>query len=243
MSYSETPENESSQQTATLTMPSMSRSPLLIKRTDSKWTSDGDHVLCPVLQAHALISSIQPPVPNYDKKTTLDTLHLAGGTPSCSPAATYFAKSGKLAKSAAARKPLDLIQKTLGLTPSDQADIMNVTFFYFTDNIVTYFAVTAGSSTSPGLHSMVEEIKKLEIKLGITLEVVHVPSTTIIVEGTNGLSGGVWLLALHQRHDWWAILTEIFAPVPHTAYVTAWAKNHVGLAPATLCYHLPWDLD
>jgi hypothetical protein len=69
-----------------------------------------------------------------------------------------------------------------------RADITNVTFFYFTDNIVTYFAVTARSSTSPGLHSMVEAIKKLEIELGITLEVVHVPGTTIIKERTNGLS-------------------------------------------------------
>jgi hypothetical protein len=114
-----------------------------------------------------------------------------------------------------------------------RTDIANVTFFYFTDNIVTYFAVTAGSSRSPGLHSMVEEIKKLEIELGITLEVVHVPGTTIIEERTNGLSHGIWSSALYQKHDRMAILTEIFAPA-----VSAWAKNQAGLAPATLCHHL-----
>jgi hypothetical protein len=124
-----------------------------------------------------------------------------------------------------------------------RTDIANVTFFYFTGNIVTYFAVTAGSSRSPGLHSMVEEIKKLEIELGITLEAVHVPSTTIIEERTDGLSRGVWSSALHQRHDRLAILTEIFAPVPYTAAVLAWDKNQAGLAPATVCHHLPWDLD
>ncbi len=109
------------------------------------------------------------------------------------------------------------------------ADIANVTFFYFTDNIVTYFAVTAGSSTSPGLHSMVDVIKKLEIKLGITLKVVHVPGTTIIEERTNGLSHGIWSSALYQKHDRMAILTEIFAPVPYTAAVSAWAKNQANL--------------
>jgi hypothetical protein len=31
-------------------------------------------------------------------------------------------------------------------------------FFYFIENIVTYYIITSGSSTSPVLHEMVEEI-------------------------------------------------------------------------------------
>jgi hypothetical protein len=38
---------------------------------------------------------------------------------------------------------------------------------------------------------MVEAIKKFEIELGITLEVVHIPGTAIIKERTNGLSRGI----------------------------------------------------
>jgi hypothetical protein len=38
---------------------------------------------------------------------------------------------------------------------------------------------------------MVEEIKRLKIELNIILEVIHVPGTTIITEGTDGLSRGI----------------------------------------------------
>jgi hypothetical protein len=65
-------------------------------------------------------------------------------------------------------------------------DIQGTTFFYFTDSMTVYCAVTKGSSTSPGLHDMVERIKMLEIELGITLEVVHVPSRYSDHHGTNG---------------------------------------------------------
>jgi hypothetical protein len=65
-----------------------------------------------------------------------------------------------------------------------QHDLRGVTFFYFTDNMTTYYTVTSGLSKSPGIHSLVEDIKLLEIVLEIVLaEVVHVPGTTIITEG------------------------------------------------------------
>jgi hypothetical protein len=67
-----------------------------------------------------------------------------------------------------------------------QHDLRGVTFFYFTDNMTTYYTVSSGSSTSPGIHSLVDDIKKLEIELEIVLEVIHVPGTTIITEGTDG---------------------------------------------------------
>jgi hypothetical protein len=43
---------------------------------------------------------------------------------------------------------------------------------------------------------MFEKIKQLELELDLILEAVHVPSTTIITEGTDGLSRGIWVLAL-----------------------------------------------
>jgi hypothetical protein len=47
----------------------------------------------------------------------------------------------------------------------------------------------SGSSTYPRLHEMVEEVKRIEIKLGVVLEVVHVPGDmTIITKGMDGLS-------------------------------------------------------
>jgi hypothetical protein len=40
------------------------------------------------------------------------------------------------------------------------------TLFYFTDNLVLYYAVQNGSSLSPALHNLVRQIKKLEVTLG-----------------------------------------------------------------------------
>jgi hypothetical protein len=70
-------------------------------------------------------------------------------------------------------------------------DLKGVTFFYFTNSSTVYFAVSKGSSSSPGLHDMVEKIKKLEIELECHLKAIHVPGTTIITEKTDGLSRGI----------------------------------------------------
>lgn len=66
---------------------------------------------------------------------------------------------------------------------------------------MTYFTVMSGSSTSPGIHALVGAIKKLEIQLGCVLEVMHVPGTTIITEGTDGLRHNIWKSLLHERPD------------------------------------------
>ena len=44
------------------------------------------------------------------------------------------------------------------------------TFFYFTDNLVTYYIAFAGTSPSPTLHAMIQRIKESEIELDIVLE-------------------------------------------------------------------------
>jgi hypothetical protein len=63
------------------------------------------------------------------------------------------------------------------------------TLFYFTDNLVSYYAVQNGSSSSPALHDLVRQIKKL----GCRVEMVHVPGLLMIEEGTDGLSRGHWI--------------------------------------------------
>jgi hypothetical protein len=118
-----------------------------------------------------------------------------------------------------------------------------MTFFYFTDNTTTYFTVMSGFSTSPGIHALVEAIKKLEIQLGCVLEVIHVPGTTIITEGNDGLSCGIWNSQLHWRPDHRALLAEIFAPVPFTPDVGQWAVNKTAFPPGTPWEHRCWDLE
>jgi hypothetical protein len=121
-----------------------------------------------------------------------------------------------------------------------RTDIRGVTFFYFTDNTTTYYAVSSGASTSPGLHAMVRKIKMLEIEVECTLEVVHVPGTTLITQSTDGLSRGVWGSPLHDRPSQLTILSEIFSPVPFSPDVQQWALNQVGL-PFHPCRYMAWS--
>jgi hypothetical protein len=122
-------------------------------------------------------------------------------------------------------------------------DVTGVTFFYFTVNSTTYFICTSGPSTSPALHEMVEEIKRIKIELGIVLEVVHVPGTTIITEGTDGLSRGIWISHLHSNPSQDQVLSEIFSPVPFTPDVSQWALNEFGLSSTIPCHYRSWELE
>jgi len=94
-----------------------------------------------------------------------------------------------------------------------RTDLEGTTVFYFTDNMVTYFIVASGASRSPQLHSLILSIKLLEMELGITLVVVHVPGVVMIKQGTDGQSQGVWTTPLHAHLTQTAINAAIFAPM------------------------------
>jgi hypothetical protein len=70
--------------------------------------------------------------------------------------------------------------------------------FYFTDNEVTYNICKKGSSKTLSLHLLVQQLKALELALGCRLEVIHVPGTTMITQGTDGFSRGVWAMVSTQ---------------------------------------------
>jgi hypothetical protein len=112
------------------------------------------------------------------------------------------------------------------------------TLFYFTDNLVTYYIVSWGSSRSPKLHRLIVGIKTLEQKLDLVLEVVHVPGTSIITQGAGGLSRGVWCSPLHDRPDQKVILESIFAPIPHSPQLTAWACREAHVSPHLRYHHV-----
>jgi hypothetical protein len=72
---------------------------------------------------------------------------------------------------------------------------------------------------------------------------VHVPGTTLITEGMDGLSRGIWLSALHEKPDQQELLATIFAPVPFTPDVGRWVMNEVGFPPSTPWSHQSWELE
>ena len=144
--------------------------------------------------------------------------------------------------------------KTLLLTLEQEVDTFRETgtsrfsdrtLLYFTDNMTAYHITTAGSSKSQSLHRLVKQIKHMELQLNCHLEVVHVPGTTMITQGTDGISRGVWLSPLHNHRSSESLLGDLFAPVRFCLPVFEWViqanplyASQLTLTPWT---HVRWD--
>jgi hypothetical protein len=83
--------------------------------------------------------------------------------------------------------------------------------FYFTDNEFTYNICKKGSSKTFSLHLLVQQLKALELTLVCRLEVIHVPGTTMITQGTDGLSRVIWENGFNTDFNYFAV--EVFLPV------------------------------
>jgi hypothetical protein len=116
-------------------------------------------------------------------------------------------------------------------------NLRGATMFYFTDNMTSYYIVQNGSSKSIELHKLIRKIKTYEVLLGCRIEVIHVPGTLMIEEGTDGLSRGLWL-SPHRIHR--SSLCEAalaLGPVSFSNDLGQWALDFVGLHP-----HSPFTL-
>ena len=111
--------------------------------------------------------------------------------------------------------------------------------FYFTDNSTTYFIVNKGSSKFAPLQTLVYEIKILEVQLGIFLEVVHIPGRIMIVEGTDGLSRGLWIDRATAAST--VVMSEVFAPLPYSPELHGWVRGELGLQPGVPLLHRHWS--
>jgi hypothetical protein len=106
--------------------------------------------------------------------------------------------------------------------------------FYFTDNEVTYNICKKCSSKTLSLHLLVQQLKALELALGCRLEVIHVPGTTMITHGTDGLSRGI--LANGFNTDFKSFAVEVFLPDFPSLSLTKWALSHIDIHEE----HAPW---
>ena len=88
-------------------------------------------------------------------------------------------------------KELRTLAHTLERELGGRGHLWDATLFYFTDNLVTYYIVSGGSSSSPELQKLLRRLKYLELVLGLRLEVVHIPGKHMIAQRTAGLSRGV----------------------------------------------------
>jgi hypothetical protein len=96
---------------------------------------------------------------------------------------------------------------------------------YFTDNEVTYDICKKGSSKILSLHLLVQQLKALALALGCRLEVIHVPGTTMITHGTDGLIRGIW--AIGFSIDFKSFALEVFLPFLPSLALKKWALSHI----------------
>jgi hypothetical protein len=112
------------------------------------------------------------------------------------------------------------------------------TLFYFTDNMVTYFIVHNGSSTSPSLHNLIRRIKILELRLQCRLEPIHVPGRLMILQGADGLSRGIWMSADHLLRSSVEESRLTLGALPFNVILGAWALQRAGFPPTTEYNHI-----
>jgi hypothetical protein len=94
-----------------------------------------------------------------------------------------------------------------------------------TPNEVTNKIFKKGSSKTLPLHLLVQQLKALELALGCRLEVIRVPGTTMITQGTDGLSRGVWENGFNTYFKSFAV--EVFLPDLQSPSLTQWALSHI----------------
>jgi hypothetical protein len=93
--------------------------------------------------------------------------------------------------------------------------VQGVTLFYFTDNSSVYWICISGSSPSPELQKLMEEIRALELKLQCMLQSIHVPGYLLVDAGPDGLSRGIWMTSLQNNIDPSVLTGAIFEPLPY----------------------------
>jgi hypothetical protein len=126
--------------------------------------------------------------------------------------------------------------------------VRDMSLLYFTDNTTVYYVVGNGTSKNSTLQTMVHRVKYLELCLGCHLEVVHVPGTLMITQGTDGLSRGVWISSLHQASSSRQLLPELFAPARCSPDLLSWMLSQfpsvqidMSRAWTYVAWDSPWD--
>ena len=117
---------------------------------------------------------------------------------------------------------LTLVVHTLERELGGEGRLRNATLFYFTDNMVSYYIVSGGSSASPELQKLIRRIKFQELVLGIRLEVVHIPGLHMIDQRTDGLSRGIRFAGGRLKRTPEAETLRIFEAMPVTTLTLSW---------------------
>jgi hypothetical protein len=130
-------------------------------------------------------------------------------------------------------KELMTLKLTLEELLRQNADdsLTGTTIFYFTDSSTVYWIGQSGSSPHPPLHSLIEQIRFLEIRLACSLQVVHVPGLLMIDQGTDGLSRGIWMSPLQDLQSSALLTQAVFAPLAYEPQLVNFYVTAFNLSP------------
>ena len=99
---------------------------------------------------------------------------------------------------------------------------------YLTDNMVTYDVFRRGTSKSTPLWNLLLRIKLLELQLHCHLQVIHVPGTILIRQGTDGLSRGVAMQPLASNLSN-GLIPLLWRAAPASPSTLNWVLNKLPL--------------
>ena len=114
--------------------------------------------------------------------------------------------------------------------------VTNRRLLYFTDNMVTYDVFRGGTSKSNALWTLFQRIKLLELQLQCQVQVIHVPGTTMILQGTDGLSRGVTMQQL-SSHNGNTLIPSLWQAAPASSITLQWAFS---ILPPLFLSTAPW---
>ena len=114
--------------------------------------------------------------------------------------------------------------------------VTNRRLLYLTDNMVTYDVFRRGTSKSTPLWTLFLRIKLLELELKCHVQVIHVPGTTMIAQGTDGLSRGVGMQTLASNPSN-GLIPLLWRAAPGTPSILHWALTTL---PPIFPTSTPW---
>lgn len=91
-------------------------------------------------------------------------------------------------------------------------DISHHIILYLTDNSVTYHTVQKETSASPNLCHLIQCLKLYKMQHNCCVEVIHIPGTAVIHQGTDGLSQGLRVTPLNNTSANYTV--ALFHPAP-----------------------------
>lgn len=116
----------------------------------------------------------------------------------------------------------------LVLTVEEEAAAGNLDmaeFFLFTDNSTAESAFYKGSSSSKKLHALVLRLRKVELRHGMTLHVIHVSGKRMIAQGTDGCSRGVLLEGVMVGQDMLSFVDLAKSAVERCPHLLPWIQS------------------